>query len=310
MDELRHLFLFQNQDTNYIENYSDRWTVKLVGVTKFNYFRIKDNINNTSIRYRPDRRLNLGIGASYKWFALDITFNVGISEKSDFKNDKFFDFQGTIFSSKHIIMAAYQYYYGYQMTSITGVPVGVGQLDQIRSDLRTVFFSLQYLFAFNYKKFSLKAPFIQNELQKKSAGSFLLSAGFNNYTMDADSSVVPDELKSHFEEKMHLTSLNTSSLSIGGGYIFTFVYHTHFYLTLGGLLNMNITLSDYSIQYRERLKTKLTLGASLLGAIGYNSTRFFGGITLMADSYRIKIDNKLSATNGLGKAKIFFGYRF
>jgi hypothetical protein len=48
--------------------------------------------------------------------------------------------------------------------------------DEIRDDIRSISTVLQYLFAFDYDKFSLKAPFIQNEIQRKSAGSLLIGS--------------------------------------------------------------------------------------------------------------------------------------
>ena len=308
--DIRKLLLRQNQDTNYIENHSDRWTLKLIGVTKFNYFKGSDNINKTDIRYRVDRRLNLGIGVSYRWFALNFTFNVGIREDSDFKNGKFLDFQGTMFSSRQFIAASYQYYYGYKLQNVNGVPSNLYTSNPVRSDIRTIYFGLQYFFAFNYSKFSLKAPFIQNEIQKKSAGSFIIGAGFSAFVMDSDSSIVPSELKNYFEDKIRLTSLSASTISISGGYIYTFVIQKHFYVTVSLIPLLGMNLGDYTIMYRDRFKSHISLGLGTLNAIGYNSDSFFGGLSFIADMYRIRVDKQLGVVNGHGKAKIFFGYRF
>ncbi len=307
---IRGFLLHQDQDTNYIENHSDRWTLKLIGVTKFNYFRTRDNINNTGIRYRVDRRLNLGVGVSYRWFALDVTFNVGIREDSGFENGKFLDFQGTMYSSRQFITASYQYYYGHKLQNVNGVPSNLFPLTPVRSDIRTLYFGLQYFFAFNYSKFSLKAPFIQNEIQKKSAGSFIFGAGFSTFILDSDSSILPVEMENFFDEKMRLTSLSASSLSISGGYMYTLIIRKHFYVTVSLIPALGMNLGDYAIMYRDRFKSHLSFGLGTLNAIGYNSHKFFGGLSFTADMYRIRIDKQLGLINGRGKAKLFFGYRF
>ena len=105
VEQFGHYLLYKNHDTTFIKSYSDDFILKLGAVNKINYFKVKDNNNNSSIRFRPDRRLNLGLGIAYKWFAVNMTFNVGISENSNFKNSKYLDLQGNIFSSKQHISA-------------------------------------------------------------------------------------------------------------------------------------------------------------------------------------------------------------
>jgi len=302
--------LYRNQDTTYIKNHSDKFVLKLIGVNKFNYFKIKDKGEDASLRYRPDRRLNLGIGFSYKWFALDLAFNVGLNENSDFQNSKYFDFQGNIFSSRQFISATYQYYYGYQINKINGVNTEDYPESSIRDDVRTIYLGLEYLFALNYDKFSLKAPFIHNEIQRKSAGSFLLGAGFNMFTLDADSTIVPSEVLSDFNQKLHLTGLNTTSAAINFGYMYTFVWKEHFYVTLSAIPGLGINSGDYKTDYRQSFKTHLYIGFKTLSSIGYNSDKFFGGIQVSGDTFRTRIDKQLNVIAGLGKVKFFIGYRF
>lgn len=310
VEEFGNFLLYRNQDTTYITNYSEKFTAKLIGVYKFNYFRVKDNRRNTNISYRPDRRLNLGVGFSYKWFALDLAFNVGISEKTDFLSSKYFDFQGNIFSSRQFISATYQYYYGYQVNKFAGVDTRINPESKIRDDIRTVYLALEYLFALNYDKFSLKAPFIQNEIQRKSAGSFLFGVNFNMYNLEGDSTIVPTEALGDFNEKLYLTDLNSTSLAISLGYMYTFVWKEHFYVTISAIPGLGINAGDYKTDFRQPYKTHLYLGFKTMNSIGYNSQKLFGGFQFTGDTFRTRIDKKLNVITGLGKAKFFFGHRF
>lgn len=310
VEQLGNFLLYRNHDTSYIANYSSNFTLKLIGVNKYNFFKVKDNEANSSARYRPDRRVNLGIGLAYKWFAVDLAFNFGIGEDSNFKNSKYLDLSGTIFSSKQFINATYQYYYGYQMSKFTGITSEEIPGSAIRDDIRTTYFGLQYFFAFNYDKFSLKAPFIHNERQKKSAGSFLLGAEFGIYALDADSTIIPPEFHEDFNEKLHLVDLNTSNLGLGFGYIYTLIIKDHFYATASFIPNFGINMGDSKTSFREPFKTHLYLGFKSLNSIGYNTSRFFGGIQFSVDFFNTRIDKKLNVQTGHGKAKLFLGYRF
>ena len=47
IEDLGDFLLYRNHDTNYISNFGNEVAVRLVSVTKYNYFRIRDKINNT-----------------------------------------------------------------------------------------------------------------------------------------------------------------------------------------------------------------------------------------------------------------------
>ncbi len=310
VEELGNFMLYKNHDSTYISNYSDKLTAKLLAITKINFFKISDNGNDSNVRFRPDRRLNLGIGVSYKWFALDLAFNFGIGEDSDFKNSKTFDFQGSIFSSKQYISGSYNYYYGFQYDAFNGVPGEDVPDDNARDDIRTVSTVIQYLFAFNYDKFSLKAPFIQNELQRKSAGSFLIGARYQLYSVDGDSSMIPSSAKGYFNENAHLINLTGASVTLSLGYMYTFVFRENFYITAGLIPGIGFTLGDYKADHKNPLATQLSTGFSTMNAIGYNTPLFFCGIQLIADNYRFRMQKDLKLNQGHGKIKFHIGYRF
>jgi len=302
--------LFKDQDTAYITNYNNNFTLKFIGINKINYFKIADHNTNSSLRYRPDRRLNLGAGIAYKWFALDLAFNVGIGEKSDFQNSNLLDFQGTIFNNRQYISIAYQYYYGYQITKYTGFTPDEYPDSNLRDDIRTISLSMRYTFAFNYDKFSLKASFIQNEIQRKSAGSFLVGAAFNMFNAVADSSMVPLQVQNSFNKDLQLTDLNSTCLGINFGYIYTLVWKEHFYLTVSLIPGIGLNMGDYQNENRQPYRTHAFLAFSTLNTIGYNSRKVFGGVMLLSDAYNTRIEKDQIITNGHGKVRLFLGIRF
>lgn len=309
-EELGDYLLYRNHDTNYIYNYGNEIAVKLVSVNKYNYFRIRDRINSTSLRYRPVHDISLGMGVSYKWFALDITFSLGLRNNSEFENTKSFDFQGRMFSSKQFISTTIQYYQGYKLSSVVGTDVPVNEKSTRREDIRTINFGLQYMYSFNYTKFSLKAPFVFNEVQRKSAGSTIIGASFSMFVMDADSSIVPPEISSSYEPNLHLLDLNVLSLAVSLGYMYSFVYKEHFFLTLSLIPGINLNSGDYLTEARNMISPNFNFKLNTMNAIGYNGRKFFTGIHFLADGFFSRVDKKLTAEIGHGKASFFVGYRF
>lgn len=308
VESLGKQVLYKNHDTSYIQSHAEELNVKLLAINKINFFRGRDKINGTSFRYRPDRQTNIGLGVAYKWFALDLAFNVGIREKSDVENSTFFDFQANVFSSKQFLSVSLQYYYGYQLFEYSGFETNSNFNNLAREDVRTLFFGLQYLFATNYSKFSLKAPFVLNEIQRKSAGSFLIGGSFKVYTMDADSILSPPQNTLGFDYPV--TDMSNLRFALSFGYMYTFVVKEHFFLTLGFIPEIAFNMGDYQTTYRQTFNNHISFGFRTMNAIGYNGLRFFGGFQLIGDLFAVRIDEQYRMDIGLGKAKLFFGYRF
>ncbi|MEZ5194960.1 MAG: DUF4421 domain-containing protein [Bacteroidales bacterium] len=302
--------LYRNQDTCFISNYGKEVAVRVVATNKYNYFRLRDRINKTRIRYRPVRDVSLGAGVSYKWFALDITFSLGLSNTSQFENTRSFDFQARMYSSKQYISATLQYYQAYLLGNISGVDVELKEGSERREDIRTITFGLQYIYAFNYTRFSMKAPFVFNEVQRKSAGSPVLGVSYNMFEMDADSSIIPIEVSGYFDPQLQMSDLSIISVALSFGYMYTYVYKKHYFLTLSLIPGINFNGGDYFTTTRNYISPNFNLKLNSMNAIGYNGRRFFAGFSLVADGFFSRLEKKLSVEIGSGKLNIFVGYRF
>lgn len=309
LNNVKNYFLFRNHDSTFIRSYADRFAIKLIAVNKINYFNVRDRESGTSIRYRPEYGVNLGLGISYKWFALDLAFNVGLRE-DDFKQKKHIDFQGRIFSSKQFIEGSLQYYYGYKLGNISGIDPDYGDIPEIRHDIRTVTVGLQYLYAFNYDKFSLKAPFVLNEIQRKSAGSVIFGVSFAFFTMDSDSSIVPNALRSYYNPDLHLTDLANISLAANLGYMYTYAWKENIFLTFGLIPGLSLNLGDFSAEERHQYKWSVSYKIKTMNSIGYNSRSFFAGVQFVGDWNNIRLDKYMHSLFNQGSLKLFAGYRF
>jgi hypothetical protein len=310
IEGIKYYLLYRNNDSSYIRSYANQFALKLVAINKINYFGIKDKNTGAGLSYRPEYGVNLGLGVSYKWFALDLVFNLGIRENKDFENSKFFDFQGRIFSSRQFFEGTLQYYYGHILGNISGIDYQINDLPVIRDDIRSISYGLQYLYAFNYDKFSLKAPFVLNEIQLKSAGSPIFGASFSYFTMDADSSIVAQNLIEYFDPKLHMIDFNVISLAVNIGYMYTFVWKKRFFVTLGLIPGLNFNLGDSKAEQRDAFGWNVSYKIKTMNALGYNGKRFFTGFQFVGDLNNIRIYEKLQTKFTHGSLKFFVGYRF
>jgi len=310
IESLGNFLLYSNHDTTYISNFGNKIGVHLLAMNKFNFFQVSDRQNHTKIRYRPLRDVYLGLGVSYKWFSLSFSFSLGLNSNEDFDNTKSFDFQGTIFSSRQFISGTLQYYQGFELTKTDGINFDLPDVDKKREDIRTINFNLNYMNALNYKRFSLKAPFVFSEIQRKSAGSPIISVSFSIYIMDADSSVIPPDFNPYFHPKTQISDVNILSLAIGFGYMYSFVLKGHYFLTLGIIPGININAGDYFTEDRLTIPINVNFRLNTLNAIGYNGDKIYGGLQISADTYYSRLAKKFIYQVGFGKFTFFIGYRF
>ena len=308
----------ENCDKAYIKDLSDELSVRLYGVNKFNKFRIYNNDSEHSLCYSPNSNLNLGVGVNYKWIGLGLAFNFPFVNNDDdiYGKTKRFDAQTNIFTRRLAIDVYLQYYQGfyienpdsYQNDWTEGMPYPQ------RPDIVTATIGGSCIYAFNYKKYSAKAAFVQTELQKKSAGSFLLGGFFSLFGITGDSSLIPYELKEVYSPDLFFKHVSVTGIGVAFGYSHTFVMWKKLYLSL--TLVPGIYVQNYSAQYEDdqEQETGTFISGRFLGrmALVYNSEKSYAGITAINDSFSGNTGegqkNRLHIE--VGVVRIFYGRRF
>jgi hypothetical protein len=156
----------------------------------------------------------------------------------------------------------------------------------------------------------LKAPFVLKEIQLRSAGSPILGASFVYFSMVSDSSIVPQSIMEYFDPRLYLTDFNVISLAVNAGYMYSFVWKKHFFITLGLIPGINFNLGDSKAEQRESFKWNVSYKMKTMNALGYNGDRFFTGFQFVGDWNNIRLYDKLHTKFTNGSLKFFIGYRF
>ena len=271
-------------DTNYIKDLSDRLSIRVYGISKFNKFEINDTESKSKVKYAPNSNLNFGIGISYKWFGLGVAINIPIINNDDNKFGKTtrFDAQTNIFTRNLAIDVYYQYYKGFYIENPGSYLNDWKPADPHpqRPDITTTSLGGSCLYAFNYKKYSAKAAFVQTEMQKRSAGSFLLGGYFSWFDVLGDSSFIPFELKDYFDSTRHFNKVSVFGIGVAGGYSHTFVIWKKLYISL--TLVPGIAIQTYDVKYKNGISENSS-GAFFSGrltgrfALVYNSEKWYTG---------------------------------
>lgn len=307
-----------NIDTIYIKDMSHKLSIRILTVNKFASFDIKDNDLDSLVSYSPNRSLNLGFGVNYKWFGLWLAFNFPFINNDDdlYGETKRFDAITSIFLRKLAIDFYLSSYRGFYIENPESyLPEWEeGMAYPQRSDISTIKIGGSCTYAFKYRKYSTKAAFIQTELQKKSAGSFLLGGYFSYFGISGDSSFVPYELREIYNPNLLFNDLSVYGGGLTFGYSHTFVLWKIFYISL--TLVPGISIQGYEIDYQDGIETKR--GSFLAGrflarfALGYNSEKSYAGFTASSDSYSGNTgqEQRNSLNYEVGVIRFFYGRRF
>jgi hypothetical protein len=278
-------WLKTENDTNYIDEHTEDITARLYGSRKFTRYDITDRKQNTHILYRPNTPFNIGFGANYRFIGLNIGFNLPmINQKNDkYGKTKYIDLQSHVYLRKIVVDFYGQYYKGYYIAN----PAGVFSKEYAaqnpypqRPDLRNIDFGLNVQYIFNDKRFSYRAPNLQNEYQKKSAGSLIVGGEMFLGRIKGDSSLIPSNMADTlFLHDQHYYKTGISSLAANIGYAYTFVLKQHFFLSLSltGGLGGNVT-SLFMENGDITRRVGLTFSSTIRASLGYNSSRYFAGV--------------------------------
>lgn len=326
-------WLDAGNDPNYIEEHTKDITFRLFGSGKYNNYDIVDNgivgngivdnglISNTKdskeVLYRPNTPFNVGVGFNYRFIGVNVAFNLPFinKESGEYGSTKVLDLQTHIYSRKLVVDFYGQIYKGYYIANTRRLISNLGSdnVEMIRPDARNVNIGLDVQYVFNARRFSYRAAYLQNDYQKRSAGSFLVGGGIFGMRMKGDSGLIPSYLvKSGFFNGENFYRTRIFSAAANAGYAHTFVYKKHWFATvsLTGSLGLNYTTLN-RLRKNDLRKIGLQLNNNIRFSIGYNSARYFAGIHYVDLTTRSQSPvPDTYQTMGAGNFRISFARRF
>lgn len=274
-------------DTSYIRIYRDELTTRIYLKRKQNGYNFSDKVASPFLRYKTNDNLLLGIGYTYSFLTLNLGVKLPFINNDD---DKYGETSYTDFSMhgifRSIIVDLYlQWNKGYYHSNPEDLIPGWDQSQgyPLRGDLRSNIVGINVQYLINSSRYSYKAAFLQNEFQKKSAGSPII--GFEGHWMlgSSDSAMIaPNIPPSGFLEDVPFNQVDIFNMGINGGYAYTFVWREKLYLSLSLTMGFsgaknNIHYSNSSTTYWNGLTVGLTTSSRF--SLGYNSNDYYVGLS-------------------------------
>lgn len=308
---LKRLLQTEN-DSAYIEDHTEDLTVRLFGSRKYTYYDMVDKRLKEEVLYRPNTSNNIGFGVNYKFIGINIGFKLPFINNDDDKygKTKYLDLQSHLYLRKLVIDFYGQYYKGYYLANRRFN----SQVLSLRPDMYNTDLGLNVQYIFNDKRFSYRAAYLQNEYQKKSAGSFIVGGEVFAWKMKGDSALIPSDLgvEGFFDnEPFHKTS--SVSIAANVGYAHTFVIKKYFFITasLTGSAGVNHTVLNYLDGRNKRREFGWQLNNTVRLSAGYNSSKYFAGIHYVDMVTRSESPvNRTYQTFGTGNFRFSVAKRF
>ena len=228
-------------DTTYFDDYTDQLTTRFYFSQKYVSLVLDNDNDDLDLTYRPNTTFNMGIGASYDWFTLNLAYGFGFLNQDEERGETdYLDLQAHFYGQKVNIDLFGEFYTGYYLTP-EGKASDNGSF-YLRPDLKVTELGAAVQYIFNDRKVSFRAASLQNQRQKKSAGSFLLGLEFYFGLLRADSSVYPTMI---VRDSLNHNQADYFEFGPNFGYVYTLVFLKNFFLTASAAINIDYGITNY-----------------------------------------------------------------
>ena len=301
-------------DTNYIETFPDHITSRIYLSRKFTGIRMEAQPDDRALDYQPNTTVNLGIGATVKGFTLNLAYGFDFLNQNESRGlTRYLDLQSHFYGRTYAADLFGQFYFGMYLANSEATLNFLPDSFYLRPDLSVILLGGSYYRVHSPEKFSYAASLVQNEWQKKSAGSFLWGGKVLLMGAVSDSSLIPTfSSDSVFDAFAEANRLSSFQFGPGVGYAHTFVVDQHWFFTFSLELNIMIGPTQYSgPELVERSEWQVNPAADLKFALGYNSLRSYFGVLYVQNNAQVQsFDESVSAIFSVGNVRLNYVKRF
>jgi Domain of unknown function (DUF4421) len=301
-----------DHDSTYYNTYRSMLTARGYLSRKYNVLSFNPPSPAEAFQYRATTSLNLGIGATYHAFTLNIAFGISKFNPDDEKgNTKYLDLQGHFYERKWNIDLLGEFYKGYYLTP-QGLAAPMGQNYYLRPDVGLSLIGFAFYRALNEKRFSYQAGLLQNEWQKKSAGSLLYGGEIYYGAIYGDSTLMPTLIDPK-ASALAINKFHFFSFGPGVGYAYTFVYKEHFFILGSASVNLAFRYSTEISTPLDQQDSHLSFRPNYIlhAGAGYNGDKWsLSALWVDTELFMKGAGTNYSYTIGVGNYRLIYARRF
>jgi len=275
----------------YIEDLTQLFNLRVFSLTKLNTLEIINPPDK--IVLRPNGNTNIGIGFNYKRLGLAVAFGRPLSQSSIEKYGltNRLDMQFSMYGKRIGLDGFLQWYQSYYMANPSDYVNWDNPHYPQEEDLQVFSIGASGFYLFNSEKFSYRAAYLRNEIQKRSAGSFSSGIFFYHDMVHSENGFMPSEFTDSIHADFDLKDFEATSLGILVGYQHTFIIRKNFFINFQvtpgvGYRRLNVNAVDGESTHENHPAWQV-LGRL---ALGYEFNWFYVGAmgSLIWRSYKYK----------------------
>lgn len=269
------------EDTTTINRYYQKLNDQLI--LRFYILQKSNSVDlsrdNESLKYRPNGIFSLGVGFNYKWLGLGLSLGIPttVEQNRKYGTTTRFDLQLSLYTKRIGGNAHIQNYKGYYLSNPDKFTDWEEDHYPQIPDMSVSTLGASLFYIFNSSKFSYRAAFVGNQVQRRSAGSAVTGFFFSQDEVYTDSGFIPEEIVDTTWTGYDLKSFKATTFGVNAGYMYTFVIgQKGFFISLAAV--PGIGYREYLIKViPDRTEIKEHVALYLLGraAIGYTRSNYF-----------------------------------
>lgn len=291
-------------DPNYIDTYYDDLIVRLYSANRNNFIQFNDLDQEQRLKYRSNDYLTLGAGINYKWFGINLGTKIQPFSNDDrrFGKTTTFGIQTYIYARRFTIDVMAFETKGYYLSGSDDGLLGneTGEYYQ-RNNMKTKYYGANLNYIQNYRRFSYKAAFKQNELQKRSAGSLIFGGGFYVLNVDDDQPLIPVEIDAdYYRDWRFLKAITSYTFNANLGYAYSWVPHKNWVITGSYRFSLGVQHNIWHVDENpDQSQYKINRSAVVRVSAGHHFPGFYIGASYVRYQQNSSMQiNSLDILNG------------
>ena len=299
-------------DSMYLADYTDLLTARLFILFQNVTLEISPaGTQAPKIVYRPNTNIRVGIAGFWRWFGLGLSIDNPFykTDREAYGKTTTLDLRVNAFGRFLAGELFVQRYRGFFISS----PEKPDSKHYIVSDMQTFSLGLSGYWIANARRFSIRAAFIQNERQKKSAGSFVVRPSLLYYRISSGHGIIPQGIIDtyHIPSENLISGGEFYSIGLSPGYAYTLVFLKNCYITGAFFPGVAAKVSSYTSTTKDYDGVHFAFQFSGRLALGYNSGNWFlgGSIQTGFNEAPDQINQAIFSYN-LAQIRVWGGMRF
>jgi hypothetical protein len=267
-----------------------------------------------TFRFMPNQSMSLGLRLTHKWLSVAFSYGPKNVQEQKYGSTDHLNLTLNTYGKRIGVDLYYLQYKGYYISNPRNAPELAQQFPSgfpSYPDLSTLNIGFNVCYVFNRHKYSYRSTFLRNDIQRKSAGSFIMTASYSFYRIASDTGIVPQELYNYVTPGARLVKGDFNSMSIMPGYSFTLVVLQRFFVTAAPSIGPMVQSQFYNLtgETDQRQRWDVVARAMLRTGFGFNSRKFFIGYTGMIDSYNIPLSDRQRLNYFISNNSVYVGIR-